>query len=213
MNWSLYLNFVAAMLAIVNPVGVIPLWTELTYGETRKVRSEVALMLVGSSTIILLIFLLFGRHILGFFSIDLDVFRIAGGILLLSTGISMVYGDSAKLHKRKEQLGETPLEIAKNRFKDIMVPMAIPILSGPGSITTVVLFNSKAEMFEYLGLSVVLIIVMLTLYFFLLASRYLERKVDMIVFNGITRLLGIIVVAIAVQFVVGGLKEVFPGWG
>lgn len=213
MNWNLYLNFLAAMLAIVNPVGIWPIWSELTSDSSdNKVRNRIALLITAVSFLILVVFLVSGKYLLQFFSIDLPVFKVAGGILLLYTGMSMVRGSATQLTDREEK-GETALSLAKQRFKKIFVPMAIPALAGPGSITTVILFGTKSSGFvDYVFLSGVVFVAFLLLYIVFASSSYLEKNVDDIVFTVFTRVFGIIVTAIAVQFMVEGLGDIFPNW-
>lgn len=212
MDWKLYLNFFAAMIAIVNPLGIVPLWSQLTEDVTKQVRRDIAYMITITAAFILLLFMNTGQYILEFFSIDLPVFQIAGGILLLFTGISMVNGQASRL-ERKDEPGETPYQIAKSRFRKIVVPLAIPMLSGPGSLTTVLLYGARAEsLADYISLSALLLITLGILLVLFMYSGKIEKKIDPIVFNVVTRLLGVIVVAIAVQFIVEGLGDIFPNW-
>lgn len=212
MHWDLYLNFLLATLSIINPVGILPLWTELTGDHSRDIRKRTAFLIIGTSLLIVIIFLWTGKYLLQFFSIDLPVFKIAGGILLLITGISMVNGNATQVDKEEED-GGSPFEIAKNRFRHIIVPMAIPSLAGPGSITTMVLFGSNASnILDFVSLTVVTVITFSLLLLTFIYSSWLESKLDPIVFNVITRLFGVIVTAIAVQFMVEGLGTVFPNW-
>ncbi len=210
MNWDLYLNFLAAMIAIVNPLSILPIWIQLTDDLEAKARSETAMMIVGTAAAVLLVFLIGGKYILSFFSINLPVFQIAGGILLLFTGLSMVNGTGFKQENRKIS-GDGDFQIAKNRFRDIIVPMAIPMMSGPGSMTTVLLYGNKTtEVTDLVFLSIILLMVLGFLLLVFYFSGTIERRIDPIVFNILSRLLGIIVAAIAVQFIVEGLNEIFP---
>jgi multiple antibiotic resistance protein len=213
MDWNLYLNFFAAMFAIINPIGIWPLWSEMTDDVKRKkVRRDIALLIIISSLLILMVFFFSGRYLLDFFSIDIPVFRIAGGVLLLLTGISMIEGSATKLTERDEQ-GENELDLAKQRFKKIVVPLLIPALAGPGSITTVILYGAYASTWQdYLVLSGIIVITFIVLMIVFESSYFLEKKVDHIIFNVFTRVFGIIVTAIAVQFIVEGLGQVFPAW-
>jgi multiple antibiotic resistance protein len=212
MNWDLFINFFAAMMAIVNPIGIWPMWSEMTRDESSKIRKRIALMMIGTTLIILITFLIAGKFLLEFFSIELAVFKISGGILLLVASLSMIKGQATSLRDRDEE-GETDFLVAKKRFKKIFVPIGIPRLSGPGSITTVILFGTRAESFgEYFGLSVVVFVSFVILLLVFLQSKYLEKNVDNIVFTTFTRIFGIILAAIAVQFMVEGLGEVFPNW-
>lgn len=212
MNWNLILNFLAAMLAIVNPVGLIPIWKELTGDTKPDVRKRIAMLVTGSAFVILLVFLNTGISILGFFSIDLTVFKIAGGILLLLTAISMVEGKASRLEGTEEQAG-TSFELAKQRFRKVLVPLTLPMLSGPGSLTTVILYSSKASTIpEYVALSVVLLVTYILLCIVLAFSYKVEEKVDDLFFTTFTRLFGVIVAAISLQFILEGLGDVFPSW-
>ena len=212
MNTDFLMNFTAAIVAIINPIGLIPIWKDLLGDTSRNVRNRVALMVIASSVAVLLIFLNLGRELLEFFQIDLLVFKVAGGILLLLTGLSMVNGHVSKLKDRKEN-GETSFQIAKQRFRKVLVPLAIPMLAGPGSITTVIIYGVRAQNFmDYLGLSLVLFVVLMILLLMLCNSHYIERKVDDLIFIVFTRVFGVIVVAIAMQFILEALINIFPGW-
>lgn len=212
MEWNLYLNFFAAMLAIINPIGIFPIWSELTNDSGGNVRKRIAFLMVTTSFAILVVFLVSGKYLLQFFSIDLPVFKVAGGILLLHTGISMVKGSATRLQNREEE-GPSAYSLAKQRFKKIIVPLAIPALAGPGSITTVILFGTRAEsVINFLMLSAVILTSFLILLVVFINATFFEKKVDNIVFSIFTRIFGIIVTAIAIQFMVEGLGEVFPNW-
>lgn len=211
MNWDLYVNFLIAMIAIVNPIGIWPIWSELTSDADPKVRNRIAFLVLLSTLIILIVFLVSGKYLLQFFSIDLDVFKIAGGILLLISGLSMVQGEASILTDRKE-VGDH-YAIAKQRFKKIFVPVGIPLIAGPGSITTVLLYGSiSTSVIDFAFLSVVVLIAFIFLLLIFLQSSFIEKYVDKMVFSVFTKVFGIIVVAIGVQFMVEGLGEVFPAW-
>lgn len=211
-NWNLSLNFLAAILAIANPIGLIPIWQELTGDASPKVRQKIALLVTSASVAILLIFLNSGTFLLNFFNIDLAVFKVAGGILLLLTAISMIEGNATHLEKRDEK-ADTNFDLAKQRFRKIMVPLAVPMLCGPGSITTVLLYGARADsLLDYPVLSAILITNFAVLYLILSFSYRLEAKVNDLFFVAFTRVFGIIVAAIAIQFMVEGLGEIFPAW-
>jgi multiple antibiotic resistance protein len=207
------MNFFAAMLAIINPIGIWPIWSELTKdARNRTIRSDLALMVILTSFFILILFLVGGKHLLTFFSIDLPVFKVAGGILLLFTGISMVQGSATRLTNRDEE-GENAISVAKQRFRKIIVPLAIPALAGPGSITTVILYGTNAKnLLDYFVFGAVILLSFLILFIMFRYSSFLEKKVDNIVFSVFTRIFGIIIASIAIQFMAEGLGEVFPNW-
>ena len=198
------------MLAIVNPIGLLPIWQELTADAKPDVRFRIAYMITGTAALILLVFLFVGQPLLHFFSIDVAVFKIAGGILLLLTALSMVNGTATTLEDRKEK-GNTAYDLAKARFRKVLVPLVVPMLSGPGSITTVLLYSAKADTFmEYLSFSIILLLVFVVLFLVFAKSYKIEHRVDNLFFVGFTRVFGVIVAAIAVQFIVEGVGSIFP---
>ncbi|MDF9798499.1 multiple antibiotic resistance protein [Catalinimonas alkaloidigena] len=212
LNWNLMLNFVAAMLAIVNPVGLVPFWSELMNDASRRVKLQVALLTTVTATVVLLIFLNVSHEVLSFFSIDVAVFKVAGGMLLFQTALSMIKGQATQLEEREEE-GDTWFQISKQRFRKIIVPLVVPLLAGPGSITTVILFSSRANgPMDSLGLSAVLVVTMLMLFLIFTFSHLVEKNTDDLVFTVFTRILGVLVAAVAMQFVLEGLGEVFPNW-
>ena len=212
MNWNLYTNFLVAIIAIINPLTILSIWSELTYDVSFRVRLRTAALLIGFTFLALSAFLVGGKYILNFFGIDLTVFKVAGGILLLTTGIKMVEGTNVQLQNKEDGEGNA-LQMAKVRFRKIIVPLAIPMLVGPGSITTMFLFGVGVnKCMNFGGMTIVLAIYLLLLLVVLSSSSWVEKRVDSIVFTVVTRLLGIIVTAIALQFILEGLGEVFPNW-
>ncbi|MBD3403794.1 hypothetical protein GF420_12920 [candidate division GN15 bacterium] len=131
MNWNLLANFSIAIFAILNPLGKIPVWTELTGGDKAEIRNRVAALAVLTGMAVLLVFLVGGKQILIAFSIDMPSFRIAGGILVLLTAISMVKGNLVASPTPEETEG-TVKEAARKRFQAIVVPLAVPMLEGLG---------------------------------------------------------------------------------
>ncbi len=210
MNWELILNFSLAMLAILNPIGLIPIWSELAGDEKGNIQTKIAILVTFTSGIILIIFLVLGKQLLALFHVDLASFQMAGGIFLLLTGIQMLNGKTTKLKDRKED-GKSPGEIAKKRFRKIIVPLGIPMLAGPGSITTVVIYGIKAHnITDYILLSIIVILTVFILFIFFFSSRWLDRKIDQLVFTIFTRLFGLMVAAIAIGFIFEAIKKAFP---
>jgi len=214
MDWALASSFAIAALAIVNPVGKVPIWTELTADRRPAVRRRIAVFAVLTATIVSGLFLVAGDHILQVFDIDLASFRIAGGIFLLLTGIAMLQGTAVDLDDRSEDRqsdGDDPRFEARTRFRKIMVPLTIPVLAGPGTITTMVIFGIKAGgMLDYAVLGAILVLIYGLNLAVLFAAPSVETRVDPLVFEAFTRLFGLVIAALAVQFMVEGLGEVFP---
>jgi multiple antibiotic resistance protein len=121
---------------------------------------------------------------------------------------STIFQSIGKSHSETQ-----PYHLAKERFREIIVPPGIPVLSGPGSMTTVVLYGNKMDNpVDFIILSLILLAVLSVLLAIFIFSEKIERRVDQIVFNILTRLLGILVVAISVQFMVEGLNDIVSKW-
>ena len=204
------INFALAMMAIVNPFGIIPIWSELTGDEEVKVQHEIAILATLTSLVILLIFLLFGRFILHIFHIDINAFQLAGGILLFITGLKMIYGEETKLKKQKED-GHNTFDIAKKRFGKIIVPLTFPMIAGPGTLTTVLIYGNKSEsIINYIALVVIAILIMVILFFFFFYSNWLNKKIDKVIYKVFTHIFGLLIAAVAVQLIIEAVKEIFP---
>ena len=165
MDIVLIRNFLLAMIAIVNPLGKIPVWIEASEGCDGPVRTRLALLVTGTATVVLLMFLFFGQSILSFLGLD------------------------------------------------IVVPVAVPILAGPGSITTTLLFGARAEPWsERLFLGGLLIALMAFVLILLLLGHRIQDLVGPLVLNVQTRIWGLLLTAIAAQMILVGLGESFPSW-
>ena len=135
MDWRLAINFLIASLAIINPLGKVPVWEEAAAGDQSGVRWRLALLVTLTGGAILHVFLLFGMPILNFFGIDLAGFRVGGGIVILLTGIQMLQGVAIQVDRDSDVEAQTQFALAKVRFRQIVVPMVVPFTAGPGSIS------------------------------------------------------------------------------
>lgn len=213
MDTQLAANFFIAMVAIVNPIGKIPVWAEASAGSDRAVRWRLALMVTGTAAAILVLALLAGREALALFAIDLPSFRVAGGIIILLTALEMLRGVAVRVDSEAEDEDAHAYERAKARFRDVVIPVAMPILAGPGSITTVIVYGSRVTAWaEYGLLLAVLGAVMVLVLGVLLASERIRDLVGDMALDVQTRLFGLILAAIAMQLVLEGLGDVYPQW-
>jgi multiple antibiotic resistance protein len=213
MNQDLISNFVIALLAIVNPVEKIPLWVEASRGGSTEFRWRLAALIVLSSAIILLIFLFFGQQILIQLQIELASFKIGGGLILLQFGFSMLRGKAVKISE--DVISET--DDLKNRvlrrFREIFIPIGVPVIAGPGAITTVIIYGYQSDsLLTSIFLCLCILGVLAVLFFTLITGPAIQRITGDLSLNLVSRIFGMILIAIAVQFMVEGLTEVFPGW-
>ena len=203
---ELFISAFVTLFVVIDPPGCAPIYASLTSGASHEQRRSMAIRAVGIAAAILLVFALWGKQLLGTLGIALDSFRIAGGIMLFLIAMDMVFEKRTERREdRAQKIVETP------EVEDVSVfPMAMPMIAGPGSIATVMLLMSRANGMAERG--VVLGAVVLTLALMLgslIAAgplmALLGRKIEAV----ITRLLGVLLAALAAQFVIDGIKASF----
>ena len=186
------------MLVVIDPIGLPPMFVALTKGSTPAFRRAVALRACTIALILLTLFGLFGEALLGFIGISMPAFRVAGGILLFLTALDMLFDRRAERRK-----GQTP-----NAEDPSVFPLATPLIAGPGSITTMILLVGQAD--DWTGILAVHLVmaatVLLALVFFMAAGLF-ERALGATGINVVTRLLGMLLAALSVQFVLDGLTS------
>lgn len=191
------------LFVVIDPPGMGPMFAALTEGETDIYRRQLAVRGTAVATVILIAFSMGGAWLLDVLGISINAFRIAGGLLLFLVAVDMLFAHGTPLRRTTE--GETAEAIRRH---DISVfPLAIPLIAGPGALTTVVLLMGR-ESGHLLAQGVVLLVllvIMALLLACLLAAARLVRFLGVTGTNVITRVLGIILAALAVQFVVDGV--------
>jgi MarC family membrane protein len=206
-------TFAATLFALVNPLGMLPVFMGYTAHLSAGVQRWLALLVSLTVIGLMLLFLLTGNAIIDFFGITLDSFRVAGGILLLLIGINIVTGDPGKAAKdlvvesQESELGE-----AKSVYRQIVVPFAMPLLVGPGVIANLILYAGEARAMKEAELSLGLIGVTVGIgvvtFLILLSGRVLRRLLGDVGLSILTRILGLLVASIGMQFVLTGLTNV-----
>ena len=187
------------MFVVIDPIGLAPLFVALTQGVPKRQRRNIALRACGMGMAILIAFALFGEAVLGFVGISMPAFRVAGGILLFITALDMLF-------ERRTKRREDQTEDAQN--DPSVFPLAIPLIAGPGAIASVILLTGQKPGVE--GLALVLAITALVLGVCLalfLASSFIERVLGKTGITVVTRLLGMLLAALSVQFVLDGLRN------
>lgn len=204
LDFTEYTKFLVALLAIVNPIGIIPIYISLTAQYNPIERSKIARLVIISATLILLVSAFFGEVILTFFGISIDSFRVGGGILLLLMAISMLHNTEVNLQKNKAMVEQSGESIA-------VVPLAMPLLAGPGAISTVIINSYKGSGVEhYLLLSLDILILGLILWGVLKLVPWIARHMSQVGIHIATRIMGLILAAIAIEFIANGAKGLFP---
>ena len=201
---ELFGSALITFLVVIDPPGVIPIFAGLTRGVDPVHRRAMALRSAVVAWAILLFFSLLGRPLLAALGISLASFRIAGGIMLFFIALDMVFEKRTQRREERAQSVEGAEDIS-------IFPMAIPMIAGPGSIATAMLMVSRADSILDIGivLAAMTAIILITLVALLSAGplmRLLGERVEAM----ITRLLGVILAALAAQFVIDGLRQSFP---
>ena len=203
---ELFLSAFITMFVVIDPPGCAPIYAGLTKGATQAQRRNMAIRATVIAGAILLVFALFGEALLGALHIELDSFRIAGGLMLFLIALDMVFEKrTQRREERAEKVAATP------EIEDVSVfPMAMPMLAGPGAIASIMLLMSKSQ--GTAGTIVVLaalLVVMLMTMAALIAAGPLMKLFGDRVEAVITRLLGVLLAALAAQYVIDGLKSAF----
>jgi len=201
-----YLKILVSLVAIVNPVGAVPIYVSMS-GEMAAVdQKKLPGVIAVAVTAILLTALFCGDLILSLFGITIDSFRVGGGILLLIISISMLHArTSATKHTREE------LEESGEKESVAIVPLSTPLLAGPGAISSVILSSHRGSgILHYALIGGDIVLLGLLLWAVLLLTPWISRNISKTGINIFTRIMGLILAAIAVEFIANGLKGLFP---
>lgn len=203
---SFILLSLSSLLAIVNPLGAALIFVSVTSGFNEAEKRRVAREASWYALIVLVAFALLGGGILVLFGITLAAFRIGGGILLFSIGLEMVYAKMSRSKMTATEKYEGDEDIS-------VMPIAIPMIAGPGAITTVIVLMDNATDLGIWACGVVLFSIVVTsglTHLMMANSDTIVRRVGQREFRVVNRLMGILLIAIAVEFVIDGLKVAFP---
>ncbi len=194
------------ILVVIEPFALTPLFSALTAVETAEHRRQTAIKGVVIAGAILAVFTLFGTGLLAALGIGMAAFRIAGGVLLFLIAMDMLFVRSSGL--RMTTINEQ--REAAQRADISVFPLAIPLIAGPGALATVMLLAHEGGRYGvWIVLAVVLVVLLITLLMFFSAGR-IQKILGETGTNVITRLMGILLAALAMQFVVDGVRQSFP---
>lgn len=201
------LKAIGTLLAIMNPFYVIPSFLAVTSEYSPDERRELALRSVRYAFFILVLFLLLGKVIFLAFGITITAFQLGGGILMLLIALRMYFGPDSSDTQRKR------LQQAEERQDDIaLVPLAIPVIAGPGSITTVLALKSAAPELHYeIAVFIAILLACGVVYLVFRKSKIIYGGLGKMGLNAITKIMAIILVVVSVQIFLSGLESLFPG--
>jgi multiple antibiotic resistance protein len=203
---SIYTKFFIGLLAIVNPIGTVPMFLDACRDMTDEERNRTGRNVFVTVLAVLLVVLFTGEAILNFFGITINSFRVAGGILIFIMALSMLH---AKVSPAKQTREEA--EDLENKDSVAIVPLGIPLLAGPGAISTVIVYSHQyRDLLDVLILAGIILAVSLTVWLCLRASLRLRDIMGRTGINVITRIMGLIMAAIGIEIIATGLKGMFP---
>jgi multiple antibiotic resistance protein len=200
---ELYLSALVTFFVVIDPPGCAPIYAGLTHGATPAHRRSMAIRAVVVAAIILFVFAAVGEAMLHALGVSLAAFRIAGGIMLFLIALEMVF------EKRTERREDRAAKVAQSpEVEDVSIfPMAMPMIAGPGSIASVMLMMSRNHGFEKVAVVIAALATILALTLVaLLAAGPLMRLLGARIEAVITRILGVLLGALAVQFVIDGIR-------
>ncbi len=199
---AFFLKAFVSLIAIMNPFSSVPIVISLVQDYSEKEIRIIAFKAALYSAFILVFFLFTGDILFRFMGITLPAFKVGGGILLFLIALNLVYGEFGKEKGKKHEI-----EAALQRENIALIPLAMPLLAGPGSITTVLILRASAKNIEDVALLLIAIILACFIAFIVFAlSYFLYNLLGKTGINVLSRITGILLLAVSVQFITEGLK-------
>ena len=198
------------LLAIVNPLAIVPFFIHYTQEYNERQRRRTAWISAFSAFVVIAISALLGLQLLGFFGISIASFQVGGGMLLLISSLNMLNAQPAEAKTNKEEIRATEVK-ASLGASIAVVPLTIPLLTGPATMSTVVIYAERAQTFLQMSALVGygVVIALATALSFALADP-IARVLGKTGINVMTRLMGLILAAMAVEIMADGLTKLFP---
>ena len=205
-HWTEYTRFFIALFVILDPFAAVPIFLALTKTYSVAERGRIANIAAITVLLVLVVAALSGERILQTMGTSLASFRVGGGLVLLLMAIAMLNGQAGSLRTTPEEEAE-----AEDRNAIAVVPLAIPLMAGPGSISTAIIQMQRSSL-QYHGLLVIVTIVLvcLLLWLVLRLATVIGKALGQIGLNIINRIFGLILAAISVEIMANGLRELFP---
>ncbi|UWQ97130.1 MarC family protein [Rhodobacteraceae bacterium M385] len=201
MDLSFYIPAFVTLFVIIDPIGLAPLFVALTQGMTERQRRSIAIRSCLVAAGLLTLFGLAGEAVLGFLGISMAAFRMAGGILLFLTALDMLF-------ERRTQRRQGTADAEPEGDDPSVFPLAIPLIAGPGSIATMILLTGQNDTTANLiAIHAVMALVIVFVFILFLLAAPLERLLGPTGINVVTRLLGMLLAALSVQFVIDGFRD------
>jgi multiple antibiotic resistance protein len=206
---DIFISIFAALISVINPLGTVPVFVGLTKEETISNRNKTAAWTSLNVFLILVISFFIGKYVLAFFGISLNSLKIAGGLIIATSGFSLLSGSFTR-HKGMKRMS-IQQDLA-TRSEVSLTPLAIPMLAGPGSISLLITMNqSLASTNAYIIATSAILAVSIAVYLVLRSSQFIVKMLGASGINGVSRIIGFIVIAIGVEYVSSAVQEIIIG--
>ncbi|MCC4798039.1 hypothetical protein BCT30_03785 [Enterovibrio norvegicus] len=203
----IFFQFFIGLFAAVNPLGIMPIFVSLTAHQDPAERNKTAYTASLAVAAILIVSLLAGQLLLDLFSISLDSFRVAGGMLLVSIAFTMMSGKLGEVKQNKQEQSES---ISREQIG--VVPLAMPLLAGPGAISSTIVYSSRyPSSLDTLGLIGTISLFSAGIWLLLRLGPSIVKFLGQTGINVITRIMGLILGALGIEFIANGMRALFPG--
>lgn len=203
---DLFLIAFGALFSIINPLGTVPVFVGLTQEHAKKERAKIAFWTALDVLIILFLSFFAGQYILSFFGITLNALKIAGGLIITSSGFALLTG---KFREHKGMKRKRVQEDIHNRDAISLTPLAIPMLAGPGTISLLITYNQEYTLTKdvLIILSAVLLVT-IAIYLILKSAHFIVKFLGASGINALSRIIGFIVISIGVQYIISSVENI-----
>ena len=198
-----------ALLVLVNPIGAIPIFISLTPDASAKERRRIAKTASIAVAVVILTFVVLGDSLIRLLGISIGSFQVGGGILVMMISLSMMNAAPSATKTTRQETEE-----AGGRANIAVVPLAIPLMTGPGTISTVIIYASHAHgWLEYLSLAGCAVLIAATCYLAMIAATPVSRLLGQTGINIVNRIMGMLLAALSVEIIADGAVKLFPALG
>ncbi len=204
---ELLIMIFGALFSVMNPFGTVPVFVSLTEKHNKLERNKVAFWTSINVLVILILSFFIGRYILLFFGITLNSLKIAGGLIIASSGFSLLTGEFKKHKGMKKEKVKLDIE---TRSEITLTPLAMPMIAGPGTISLLIAYNQEFEgLYNMLIILGGIVLSTICIYLILKSSFYIVKILGASGINALSRIIGFIVIAIGVEFIISAVVSVF----
>ncbi len=206
--FNTFLVLLGAIFSVLNPIGAIPFFVGLTQDYNKSERSKVSLMTAVNVCIILLISFFLGEYVLKFFGITISALRIAGGILIASSGFGLLNANP----KKRKGISKEVEEDLQTRNSIALTPLAMPMLAGPGSISLLIAFyQDHSSTIDIAASTLAIVVVSFLIFLILRSAHYLAKYLGASGIVAISRIVGFLTVAIGIQYIISAVLAIIRG--